>query len=59
MLKRLFCGDSFSGIIDKDLLKEVEEVSAELVVVWYDFLFHLLASMIVHGDCRDLHPTVS
>jgi hypothetical protein len=39
MLKRLFGGDSFGGIIDKDLLEEVEEVSAELVIVRYNFLF--------------------
>jgi hypothetical protein len=38
MLKSLFGGNSFSRIINKDLLEKVEEVSAELVVVWYDFL---------------------
>jgi hypothetical protein len=34
MLKRLAGGYSFRGIIDKDLLEEVEEL-----VVSYDFLF--------------------
>jgi hypothetical protein len=38
MLKRLFGGNSFSRIIDENLLQKVEEVSAEFVVVWDDFL---------------------
>jgi hypothetical protein len=38
MLKCLFGGNSFSGIVDEDLLKKVQEVSAEFVVVRYDFL---------------------
>ena len=41
MLKRLFSGYSFRGIIDKDLLEKIEEISAELVVVRYDFLLNV------------------
>jgi hypothetical protein len=38
MLKRLFGGNSFRGIIDEDFLQKVEEISAEFVVIWYNFL---------------------
>lgn len=58
MLKRLFGGNSFSGIIDEDFLQKVEEVPAELVVVWYDFLF-LVSFCDRYSDYLYLHLTAS
>jgi hypothetical protein len=58
MLKRLFSSNSFRGVIHEDFLKKVEEISAEFVVVWYDFL--LLVSLCGGDwDYLDLHPTAS
>lgn len=38
MLKRLLGGNPFRRIINKDLPQEVKEISAKLVVFWYDFI---------------------
>jgi hypothetical protein len=55
MLECLFGGNSFSGIIDKDLLKKVEEVSAEFVVIWNDFL--LIVSFCDHLQGQKRHTS--
>ena len=59
MLKCLLGGDSFSRIIDKYFLEKVEKVSAELVVVWDDFLLSisLYSPYCLHKN--DLHLTAS
>ena len=58
MLKRLFGGNSFSRIIDENLLQKVEEVSAEFVVVWDDFLL-LVSFCSQYWEFLGLHPTAS
>ena len=38
MLQGFVCCNTLFGVIDKDLLKQIEELAVELVVGWDDFL---------------------